>query len=75
MFQSWSVANLTEGYFGVPKIGTGILLAALVGMVIIGGIKRIGSVAGKLVPFMCLVYLASALSVLAMHVTEIPSVP
>ena len=73
MFQSWSVANLTEGYFGVPKVVTGILLAALVGMVIIGGIKRIGSVAGKLVPFMCLVYLASALTVLAMHITEIPS--
>lgn len=73
MFQSWSVARLSEGYFGIPKIGTGILLASLVGLVIIGGIKRIGSVAGKLVPFMCLVYLASALSVLAMHVADIPA--
>lgn len=49
MFQSWSVAGLTEGYFGVPKIFTGIVMAVIVGLVIIGGIKRIGNVAGKLV--------------------------
>ncbi len=73
MFQSWSVAGLTEGYFGVPKIATGIIMAVIVGAVIIGGIKRIGSVAGRLVPFMCVLYLLCGLAVLAMHVTEIPS--
>ncbi len=72
MFQSWSVAKLTEGYFDVPKIATGIIMALIVGAVIIGGIKRIGSVAGKLVPFMCVLYLLCGLAVLAMHVTEIP---
>ncbi len=53
MFQTWNVADLTLNYFGVPKIATGILLATLVGLVIVGGIKRIGHVAGKLVPTMC----------------------
>lgn len=72
MFQAWSVATLSHEYFGVPRLVTGIVMAVLVGLVIIGGIKRIGSVAGKLVPFMCVVYLISALAVLAMHVTEIP---
>ncbi len=72
MFQSWSVAGLTEGYFGVPKIATGIIMAIIVGMVIIGGIKRIGSVAGKLVPAMCLLYLLCAFAVLAMHLGDIP---
>ena len=71
MFQTWNVAGLTETYFGVPRIGTGIVMALLVGAVIIGGIKRIGSVAGKLVPFMCVLYVISALAVLAMNVGEI----
>jgi len=72
MFQAWNVANLTHGYFDVPTLVTGIILASVVGLVIIGGIKRIGSVAGKLVPFMVLIYLVSAFAVLAGHITEIP---
>ena len=50
MFQAWNVSELTKLYFEVPTILTGIVLAILVGMVIIGGIKRIGAVAGRLVP-------------------------
>ncbi|MHC4946948.1 MAG: alanine/glycine:cation symporter family protein [Planctomycetota bacterium] len=73
MFQSWNVANLTKVYFDVPRVGSGIVLAIIVGLVIVGGIKRIGNVAGKLVPLMCGLYLLSALSVLSMHITEIPS--
>lgn len=72
MFQSWSVASLTEGYFGVPRVATGIIMAIIVGMVIIGGIKRIGRVAGRLVPFMCVLYLLCAFSVLAMHIADLP---
>ncbi|QEF97410.1 Amino-acid carrier protein AlsT [Stieleria maiorica] len=73
MFQAWSVAELTERHFGVPKLSTGIAMALIVGLVIVGGIKRIGSVAGTLVPVMCLMYLVSAFVVLAIHVTDIPS--
>ncbi|HIA27127.1 MAG TPA: sodium:alanine symporter family protein, partial [Planctomycetes bacterium] len=73
MFQSWNVANLTHDYFGVPHVGTGIALALLVGAVIIGGIKRIGTVAAKLVPFMCLLYLACGLAVIAIHVADVPA--
>jgi AGCS family alanine or glycine:cation symporter len=72
MFQAWSVAELSEGYFGVPKLATGIVMAAVVGLVIVGGIKRIGHVAGTLVPVMCLIYLVSGFVVLAMHVAELP---
>ena len=36
-----------EGTLGIPAFVTGIILAAVVGLVIIGGIKRIGDVAGK----------------------------
>ncbi len=73
MFQTWNVADLTLNYFGVPKIATGIVLAILVGLVIVGGIKRIGQVAARLVPVMCILYLLSALAVLAANVQEIPA--
>ena len=72
MFQSWSVATLTQEFFGVDKLISGIMLAVIVGLVIIGGIKRIGNVAGRLVPFMCAIYVLAALAVLAMNVTELP---
>ena len=73
MFQAWSVSELTEGYFGVPRMVTGLVMAALVGLVIIGGIKRIGNVAGKLVPFMCVMYLIAAFAVLGMNISELPA--
>lgn len=72
MFQAWNVAGLTEGYFGVPKVATGIILAMLVGLVIIGGIKRIGTVASKLVPLMCLLYLMAGFAVLVVNADQIP---
>jgi AGCS family alanine or glycine:cation symporter len=72
MFQAWNVADITNAYFGVPQIATGIFLAVVVGAVIIGGIKRIGAVAGRLVPFMCVVYLLAALYVIVMRFDVIP---
>ena len=73
MFQSWNVADITHQYFGVPQIATGIVLAILVGMVILGGIKRIGAVAGRLVPVMCALYLIAAVYVLIMKIDVVPS--
>lgn len=72
MFQSWNVADVTFSYFGIPKVATGIILAVMVGLVIIGGIKRIGNVAGRLVPFMCAIYLLAAFYVLIFKIGVIP---
>lgn len=72
MFQAWNVGEVTQDALGVPTVATGILLAVVVGAVIIGGIKRIGSVAGYLVPFMCALYLAAAGYVLIMNAGAIP---
>ncbi|GAB4543918.1 MAG: hypothetical protein Tsb0013_00590 [Phycisphaerales bacterium] len=73
MFQAWNVADITYTYFQVPQVVTGIVLAIVVGLVIIGGIKRIGSVAGKIVPFMCVLYVLAALYVLALNIGEVPA--
>lgn len=72
MFQAWNVGEITESYFGVPSVATGIVLAVLVGMVIIGGIKRIGAVAGRVVPFMVAVYLLAAFYVLILNAGVLP---
>ncbi|MFG0305808.1 MAG: alanine/glycine:cation symporter family protein [Phycisphaerales bacterium JB040] len=73
MFQAWNVADITFTYFEVPHYVTGVILAIAVGLVIIGGIKRIGSVAGKIVPVMCLLYVAAALYVIFMNIGDIPA--
>lgn len=73
MFQAWNVADISKSYFDIPWYVTGIVVTVLVGLVIIGGIKRIGSISGRLVPLMCGVYLLSALLVLAMEIDRVPA--
>ena len=67
-----SMAAVLIDSFGVPTWVTGVVVAALVGIVVIGGIRRIGDVAGKLVPTMIVLYLGAALLILAINVTAIP---
>lgn len=64
--------NSEAAGLGVPHWVTGMVIAVLVAMVLIGGIRRIAEVAGKLVPFMALTYLACGLVILVMNLGEIP---
>jgi AGCS family alanine or glycine:cation symporter len=50
----------------------GLVLAFLVGLVIIGGIRRIGLVASRIVPFMCLLYVAASLLIILSNITLVP---
>ncbi|MBS5484585.1 MAG: sodium:alanine symporter family protein [Eubacterium sp.] len=52
----------------------GIILAALLAMILLGGIKRIGQVTEKLVPFMALLYIVFAIGVITLNIQNIPSV-
>ena len=52
----------------------GIVIAVLVGMILLGGIKRIGRVTEKLVPFMALLYVILGLGVIVIHAGALPSV-
>ena len=52
--------------------GFGLLLAVLVGLVIVGGIRRIGEVAGVLVPVMCVLYVVAGLLILAVNASRVP---
>lgn len=72
MVQSNSVATAVETQFNVPTWVTGVAVAVLAGIVLIGGIKRIGQVTEKIVPFMAGVYILGALVILAMNASAIP---
>ncbi len=72
MTQANSVALAVEGSFKIPPLATGIVLAVLTGLVIIGGIKRIGAITEKLVPFMAAIYILGGLFILLSNVAAIP---
>ncbi len=72
MMQANQMALAFQSEFGVPKLVTGIVVTVLVGLVIIGGIKRIGAVAAKIVPAMLLLYFTLGFIVIFAHISEIP---
>ena len=72
MVQSNSVALAVRDAWGVPPVASGIILAVLTGIVIIGGIRRIGKVTEKLVPVMGIFYVAGSLVILALHIDKVP---
>lgn len=69
--QANGVAAVINSNFGVPAHITGIVLMVLTAFVILGGITRIGSVAGKLVPFMAVAYIVAGLLVLLINIGSI----
>jgi alanine or glycine:cation symporter, AGCS family len=72
MVQANSVAAPLADNYHVPKLLTGLILAALTGLVIIGGIRRIAQVASRIVPFMSLIYVTGAVVILALFWDKIP---
>ncbi len=65
---------IDESATGTLNLILGIVIAVLVGLVLLGGIKRIGKVTEKLVPFMALIYIVLALGVILLNLNQIPSV-
>jgi len=85
LIASFGIGNMVQANSVVDGIGyifpelrayawlIGVVMAVLVGLVILGGIKRIANVASVFVPFMAIFYIAAALLVLANHATDIPA--
>ena len=72
MVQSNSVADELYTTFNISHWISGLLLAVLVAAVILGGIKRIGTVAGRIVPFMAIAYVTGAALIILLHIRDIP---
>ncbi len=73
MFQSNQAAQALQEYYNVPTLLTGCVLFFLSFCVIIGGIKRIGQVASKIVPSMCFVYIGCSLLICLLNIHLIPA--
>ena len=69
---AWTVSLFGREYSWTVVI-TGVILTACVGLVIIGGLKRISKVAEVVVPFMAALYIAAALLVILFNITKVPA--
>jgi AGCS family alanine or glycine:cation symporter len=70
--QANSVADAINSTFAVPHLVTGSIMAVLAALVLVGGIRRIASVAGKLVPIMAFSYIAAGLLILILNHEALP---
>ena len=70
----YSYGIISEKSAGILNLVIGIVLAILIGMILLGGIKRIGQVTEKLVPFMAVIYIILALGVVVLNYKNIPVV-
>lgn len=73
MVQANSIANALNANFSIPEWLTGVVLVILIGAVLLGGIERISTIAGKLVPVMAVTYIAAATVVLIINADAIPA--
>jgi AGCS family alanine or glycine:cation symporter len=71
--QSNTVSQVLLNNFNIPTLVSGVLMSLMVALVLLGGIKRIAQVAGKLVPLMTIIYLLSTMVILLINMTEIPA--
>ena len=71
--QANSVSQVLSDSYAVPPLVSGLVLMLLVGAVVLGGIRRIATVAGYLVPIMASSYLLMGLIVILLHAEQVPA--
>ncbi len=74
IFQTNQVAGILDETYAVPKWLTGVVFMTLTALVIVGGITRIGKVASRLVPTMCVLYLLGSAVVVVTNIELVPAV-
>ena len=73
MVQINTIADTLNGGFSIPKWVSGVVVAIIIALIIIGGIKRIGKITSYIIPFMCLGFILLALIIIFMNVKAIPA--
>ena len=71
--QTLEILSTVSPWFTTYNWVMGCLFSLFVALVIIGGIRRIGRVTSRIVPLMCLMYVAASLIIILSHITEIPA--
>ncbi len=74
MVQANSVAKPLEDLAGIPALVSGLIMSVLTALVILGGIKRIGTVSGALVPFMSVFYILGSMVIIILNIDKLGSV-
>jgi len=74
LFQVNQLSGLLEADYEIGRVSTGLVSMVLVGIVIFGGITRVGQVTSKIVPAMFILYVVSALVIIATRASAIPDV-
>jgi len=74
MFQTNQLAGLLNNDWGISRLGIGIVCSLIVGIVILGGIVRVGKVTAKIVPAMFVLYVVSALYVILSNASAVPDI-
>ncbi|MCD2138592.1 alanine/glycine:cation symporter family protein [Salinicoccus halitifaciens] len=73
MIQANAASGVALDVFNVPTWLTGVIMAVLIGLVLLGGIRSIGRTAGVLVPFMIVFYLVAGLAIMVLNLDLIPA--
>ena len=74
MTQVNSIAEALRANFNIPTIFVGVILASIAGLIIFGGITRIGRVAENIVPFMAIFYIVVGIIIVIMNIKNVPGV-
>lgn len=74
MAQSNSISDALKSTFSIPPVISGIVVAIVVGVVIIGGIKRLGSFCEKVIPIMAVFYILGAIIIIVINKEMLPAV-
>ena len=74
MTQVNSISENMEAVFSIPTWVTGAIVMILVGLVVVGGLKRIASVTEKIVPFMVILYMIGTIVIFFMHISQVGAV-
>ena len=70
MTQVNAISGNMQNVFGIPTWVTGAIVMILVGLVVVGGLKRIASVTEKIVPFMVILYMIGTITIFVLHIDQ-----
>ena len=73
MVQINTIADTLNGGFKIPKWVSGVVVAIIIALIIIGGIKRIGKITSYIIPFMCVGFMIMAIVIICINIKAIPS--
>lgn len=67
-----AITHAMQGTFNIPVLVTAIIVTLLVGLIILGGVKRIATASSVIVPFMAILYVTTSLVIILLNIEKVP---